>query len=193
MLVLEHRTPPTTNNDAGLRAGRSPARSFAPLIGGDSVLRGEVHGQHVAEGGPYLLVDVEAGLPLPLRLGGGGARRAPPPLAIVAAADDRRFRRGAVLAVVIVAAVDAAAVAAAAVVAVARGGVVVAVARVERLPLVALRVGLAVPREPAFHPRPAIRQRLPARVLPPNTTKASARIMGDQSAIFERGGGEWLQ
>jgi hypothetical protein len=43
--------------------------------------------------------------------------------------------------------------------------VVVAVAVVGRLAFLGLRVGLAVPREPALHPRAAVRQRLPAGVL----------------------------
>ena len=41
----------------------------------------------------------------------------------------------------------------------------VLVAVVGRLALVGLSVGLAVPREPALHPRAAVRQRLPAGVL----------------------------
>jgi hypothetical protein len=137
-----------------------------------------VHRQHVAEGRPELVLLVEADLPLqPLRIvgrgGGGGTRRPPPPLAIVAGAAE--CRDGAVAAdavqqpvvTAVVAAGAGAGAAAVGVVAVAEFVVAAAVlvADVRRLALVGLRLGLAVPREPALHPRPAVGQRLPARVL----------------------------
>lgn len=60
----------------------------------------------------------------------------------------------------------------------------VLVADVGRLALVGLPIGLAVPREPALHTRPAVGQRLPARVLERNHITTSANTNEKESEAF---------